>query len=97
MLRYLAERGIRPGARLRITGAQPFGGPLFVEVEGREHALGGELAEKMRVQVERRGAAELGGQGRRRAEQSQDHRAELVGDDPGAVDLGARPGPLALL
>ena len=52
MLRYLAERGIRPGARLRITGAQPFGGPLFVEVEGREHVLGGELAAKMRVQVE---------------------------------------------
>jgi DtxR family Mn-dependent transcriptional regulator len=51
MLRYLAERGIRPGARLRVTGAQPFGGPLFVEVEGREHVLGGELAEKMRVQV----------------------------------------------
>jgi len=51
MLRYLAERGIRPGARLRITGVQPFGGPMFVEVDGREHVLGGELAEKMRVQV----------------------------------------------
>ena len=25
-------------------GAQPFGGPLLVEVDGREHALGGELA-----------------------------------------------------
>jgi DtxR family Mn-dependent transcriptional regulator len=54
MLRFLAERGIRPGARLRLTGTQPFGGPLFVEVEGREHALGGELAEKMRVEVEDR-------------------------------------------
>ena len=32
-------------------GAQPFGGPLFVEVDGREHVLGGELAEKMRVEV----------------------------------------------
>ena len=52
MLRFLAERGIRPGARLRLTGTQPFGGPLFVEVEGREHVLGGELAEKMRVEVE---------------------------------------------
>lgn len=50
MLRYLAERGIRPGATLRVTGAQPFGGPLLVEVEGREHALGGELARKMRVE-----------------------------------------------
>jgi DtxR family Mn-dependent transcriptional regulator len=52
MLRYLAERGIRPGARLRITGAQPFDGPLFVEVDGREHVLGGELATKMRVQAD---------------------------------------------
>jgi DtxR family Mn-dependent transcriptional regulator len=51
MLRYLAERGIRPGARLRVTGEQPFGGPLFVEVDGREHALGGALANKMRVEL----------------------------------------------
>jgi DtxR family Mn-dependent transcriptional regulator len=51
MLRYLAERGIRPGARLRLTGAEPFGGPLSVEVDGREHALGGELADKMRVEI----------------------------------------------
>jgi DtxR family Mn-dependent transcriptional regulator len=49
MLRYLADRGIRPGARLRVVEVQPFGGPVFVEVDGRRHALGGELAEKMRV------------------------------------------------
>jgi DtxR family transcriptional regulator, Mn-dependent transcriptional regulator len=54
MLRYLADRGIRPGTELRLVGTEPFGGPLVVEVDGREHALGGELAEKMRV--ERRGA-----------------------------------------
>ena len=51
MLRYLAERGIRPGVRLRITDVQPFGGPVFVEVEGEVHALGGELAQKMRVEL----------------------------------------------
>jgi DtxR family Mn-dependent transcriptional regulator len=55
MLRYLAERGIRPGAQLRVTGEQPFGGPLYVEVDGREQALGGRLADKMRVEVERAG------------------------------------------
>lgn len=49
LLRYLAERGIRPGVALRVTDVQPFGGPVFVEVDGQEHALGGELAEKMRV------------------------------------------------
>jgi DtxR family transcriptional regulator, Mn-dependent transcriptional regulator len=55
MLRYLAERGIRPGVQLRVTGEQPFGGPLYVEVDGREQALGGRLADKMRVEVERAG------------------------------------------
>jgi DtxR family Mn-dependent transcriptional regulator len=50
MLRYLAERGIRPGAQLRVTDVQPFGGPVFVAVGEREHALGGSLAQKMRVE-----------------------------------------------
>ena len=49
MLRYLAERGIRPGARLEVTERQPFGGPLFVEVGGERHAIGGELAERMLI------------------------------------------------
>lgn len=49
MLRYLAERGIRPGARLRVTDRQPFEGPLHVEVDGTEHVLGGELVRRMRV------------------------------------------------
>ena len=53
MLRYLGERGIRPGARLEVTGEQPFGGPLLVEVDGREHALGSGLADKMRVHLAR--------------------------------------------
>jgi DtxR family Mn-dependent transcriptional regulator len=52
MLRYLADRGIRPGVRLRVIGVQPFRGPLLIEVNGREHALGGELADKMRVELE---------------------------------------------
>jgi DtxR family transcriptional regulator, Mn-dependent transcriptional regulator len=49
MLRYLAERGIKPGARILVKGRQPFGGPVFVEVDGTEHALGGELVRRMRV------------------------------------------------
>jgi DtxR family transcriptional regulator, Mn-dependent transcriptional regulator len=53
MLRYLAKRGIRPGARLQVTDVQPFGGPVFVEVDGHVHALGGELAAKMRVEPAR--------------------------------------------
>jgi DtxR family Mn-dependent transcriptional regulator len=52
MLRYLAERGIRPGARLRVTGRQPFEGPLHLEVDGTEQVLGGELVRRMRVSAE---------------------------------------------
>jgi len=49
MLRYLDERGIHPGARLRVTGREPFGGPLMVELGGRRHPLGDELVARMRV------------------------------------------------
>jgi DtxR family transcriptional regulator, Mn-dependent transcriptional regulator len=49
MLRYLGGRGIRPGARLRMLRVEPFGGPRVIEVDGREHPLGGELAASMRV------------------------------------------------
>jgi DtxR family transcriptional regulator, Mn-dependent transcriptional regulator len=49
MLRYLAERGIRPGTEVEVTERQPFGGPLFVAVGGKTHAIGGELAERMLI------------------------------------------------
>jgi DtxR family Mn-dependent transcriptional regulator len=49
MLRYLAEHGIQPGARLTVGEREPFGGPLTVEVEGKRHTLGPELAERMRI------------------------------------------------
>src|ERR1700684_3186823 len=58
MLRYLAERGISPGDRFAVRERQPFGGPLFVrfmhaETGGeREHAIGGQLAAAMRVELE---------------------------------------------
>jgi DtxR family Mn-dependent transcriptional regulator len=51
ILRYLAEREILPGTRLRVVDKQPFGGPLFVEVQGATHALGGRLATSLRVRV----------------------------------------------
>jgi DtxR family transcriptional regulator, Mn-dependent transcriptional regulator len=53
MLRYLAERGISPGERFAVRDRQPFGGPLFVQFGEREHALGGQLAGAMRVELER--------------------------------------------
>jgi len=52
MLRYLAERGISPGERFAVRDRQPFGGPLFVVFGVQEHALGGQLAGAMRVEVD---------------------------------------------
>jgi DtxR family Mn-dependent transcriptional regulator len=52
MLRYLAELGIAIVDRLKISGRQPFGGPVFVRVGERELPLGGELARAMRISVE---------------------------------------------
>jgi DtxR family Mn-dependent transcriptional regulator len=49
MLRYLDERGIRPGARLEVRARQPFDGPLTISCEGREHVLGGALPRRMWV------------------------------------------------
>jgi DtxR family Mn-dependent transcriptional regulator len=51
MLRYLAELGISLGDRLRITGRQPFGGPVFVHIDGRDQPLGGALARAMRIEL----------------------------------------------
>src|SRR5215210_6406674 len=49
MLRHLAERGIVPGVTLTVADRQPFGGPLTVRHERRDHPLGGQLAAAMRV------------------------------------------------
>ncbi len=51
MLRYLAERGIAPGADFEVVEKQPFGGPLFVRFDDQVHVLGGALARAMRVEV----------------------------------------------
>jgi DtxR family Mn-dependent transcriptional regulator len=56
MLRYLAERGISPGEHFTVRDRQPFGGPLFVLFGEREHAIGGQLAGAMRVELEEEGS-----------------------------------------
>jgi DtxR family transcriptional regulator, Mn-dependent transcriptional regulator len=52
MLRYLAEQGIALGERLEVVQRQPFGGPVFVRCGDGEHALGGELARAMRIELD---------------------------------------------
>jgi DtxR family Mn-dependent transcriptional regulator len=49
MLRFLDERGIRPGCELAVTGRDPFDGPIYIEVDGRGHAMGGRLAAAIRI------------------------------------------------
>ena len=51
MLRYLAERGIAPGARFEVLERQPFDGPLFVRFGDDVHVLGGELARAISVEL----------------------------------------------
>jgi DtxR family Mn-dependent transcriptional regulator len=51
MLRYLAERGIAPGACFEVVDKQPFGGPLFATFGTDVHVIGGQLADAMRVEM----------------------------------------------
>ena len=49
MLRYLADRGIHPGAAITVRSHEPFGGPIVADIDGRDHPIGPELAQSMRV------------------------------------------------
>jgi DtxR family transcriptional regulator, Mn-dependent transcriptional regulator len=51
MLRWLAERDVRPGDRLEVLDKQPFGGPLTVQVGDSVHVLGGGIAAAMRIEL----------------------------------------------
>jgi DtxR family transcriptional regulator, Mn-dependent transcriptional regulator len=59
MLRYLSGQGIRPGGQVRVIERQPFGGPLLVSVDGRRHALGGELVRAMRIELHSESPSEV--------------------------------------
>ena len=49
LLRYLAELTLVPGNRVTMRRSEPFGGPLTVDVDGSEHAISRELAERIGV------------------------------------------------
>lgn len=44
LLRYLAEMGLFPQARVRVISTAPFQGPITIEISGRERAVGREVA-----------------------------------------------------
>lgn len=51
-LRYLDDLGVRPGVLVRVGERDPFGGPLWVEVDGELRALGVPLARLVHGTVE---------------------------------------------
>ena len=48
----LLQHGLYPGDRARILRSAPLNGPLLVEVNGREIALGRGVARKILVEVD---------------------------------------------
>ena len=48
-LRYLAELGIVPGARVKVIAREPFGGPIALKVEDSTRTVGPELASQILV------------------------------------------------
>jgi DtxR family Mn-dependent transcriptional regulator len=46
-LRYVAQAGLVPGARVRLVERQPFDGPVTVRVGGSDRVLGRELAMRL--------------------------------------------------
>ncbi len=52
LLRYLAELGMQPNAGLVITSRAPFDGPIHVEVDGKTHALGCKVTNRVYVALE---------------------------------------------
>ncbi len=49
LLRYLGELGVAPERELVVVAHGPYGGPVTVEIEGRRHAIGRELATRIEV------------------------------------------------
>jgi ferrous iron transport protein A len=52
LLVKLNQYGLYQGDSLRVVRVAPLGGPLLVQVNGREIALGREIADKIIVEIE---------------------------------------------
>ncbi|MBD3288223.1 metal-dependent transcriptional regulator [candidate division KSB1 bacterium] len=51
MLRYLAELGIFPNARIKVLNIAPFQGPMSISIEGEERLIWIELAKSIFVKL----------------------------------------------
>ena len=52
LLRKLRQYGLHVGDQVRVLRTAPLGGPLLIEVNGRELAIGRAVAEKILVETE---------------------------------------------
>ena len=50
-LRYLAELALIPGAEVELLERVPFNGPLKIQVGGRAHFVGAELASSLQIET----------------------------------------------
>lgn len=53
LLEYLATLGLMPQRKVRVEQVAPFEGPMLVQVDGANYALGREIAEKIWVKGEK--------------------------------------------
>ncbi|HEY3332285.1 MAG TPA: metal-dependent transcriptional regulator [Capsulimonadaceae bacterium] len=51
LLRYLGDRGLRPGTALTLTGREPFGGSLLATINDRQERISPEAARHIFVEV----------------------------------------------
>jgi DtxR family Mn-dependent transcriptional regulator len=51
-LRHLGMLGVVPGAVIEVQELAPFGGPQWVKIDGRRHALGAQLTHLVHGTVE---------------------------------------------
>jgi DtxR family Mn-dependent transcriptional regulator len=49
LLRYLAKLGLTPAREVVVVERAPFGGPITLEVDGRRHTIGRDLAARIEV------------------------------------------------
>jgi DtxR family Mn-dependent transcriptional regulator len=55
VVRYLAERHLLPGSRVKVSAREPLGDAVVLEVDGETHTLGRRLAATIRVKLSARG------------------------------------------
>lgn len=46
-LRFLEQKGLKPGVRVTVAERQPFSGPLTLKLAGQDQTIGPELAEQL--------------------------------------------------